>query len=159
MRISAREYARGCLASWVVLALRVDCGIDVMSNIAAIIPSYPILVMSYTPSMIHHTREAVLSKEGMIKFMEATFPNAPFENRKDPQISPLYTDLRNMPALFLCGTEDPLLDDSDFMAARWSLAGNDTELCLIPGAWHDFTLVPAGEVTEEGLREFVRFAK
>ena len=50
-------------------------------------------------------------------------------NRRDPDISPLYADLRRMPpALFSVGTRDLLLDDTLFMAAgghrpaiRWIL--------------------------------------
>ena len=42
----------------------------------------------------------------------------------DPDVSPLYADLRGLcPALFTVGTGDTLLDDSVFMAARWELAG------------------------------------
>jgi acetyl esterase len=80
--------------------------------------------------------------------------------RKDPKISSIYGDLSGMPpALFLCGTEDPLIDDSVFMAAKWSQAGNQAELLLVPGAWHAFTLIPAGEATEEGMSGPVNFAK
>ena len=42
------------------------------------------------------------------------------------------------PALFLVGTEEPLLDDTLFMAARWQAAGNDTQLAVYPGAPHGF---------------------
>eukprot|EP00966_Prymnesium_polylepis_P218159 5049233-Prymnesium_polylepis.1 len=38
------------------------------------------------------------------------------------------------PALFTVGTDDPLLDDSLFMAARWAAAGS--ELAVFPGGAH-----------------------
>ena len=50
---------------------------------------------------------------------------------RDPVVSPLYAELDGLPpALFSCGTLDPLLDDSLFMEARWRAAGNETSLSL-----------------------------
>jgi acetyl esterase len=37
-------------------------------------------------------------------------------------------------ALFSCGTLDPLLDDTLFMAARWQAAGSPAQLAIYPGA-------------------------
>lgn len=63
--------------------------------------------------------------------------------RRDPDVSPLYADLRGLPpALFTIGTLDPLLDDSLFMYARWVAAGNNAELAICPGGVHGFTLFP-----------------
>ena len=65
------------------------------------------------------------------------------EARRDPAISPLYADLRDMPpALFSVGTLDPLLDDSLFMEARWRAAGAPTALRLWPEAIHGFNAFP-----------------
>jgi acetyl esterase len=56
-----------------------------------------------------------------------------------PDLSPLYADLAGMPpALFSVGTRDALLDDTLFMAARWTAAGNRTELAVHPGGAHVF---------------------
>jgi acetyl esterase/lipase len=50
-----------------------------------------------------------------------------------------YADLTGMPtALFTCGTLDPLLDDTLFMAARWQAAGSPAEPALYQGAPHEF---------------------
>ena len=63
----------------------------------------------------------------------------PDEKRRSPDVSPLYADLSGLPpALFTIGTCDPLLDDSLFMAARWSAAGNDGRLDIHPGGIHTF---------------------
>ncbi len=43
------------------------------------------------------------------------------------------------PARFVVGTNDPLLDDTLFMAARWRAAGNLAEL---DAACHAFTVFP-----------------
>lgn len=68
---------------------------------------------------------------------------APEEKRFDPDVSPLYADLADMPpALFTIGTRDPLLDDSLFMHARWVAAGNQAELAIYPGGIHTFTAFP-----------------
>jgi acetyl esterase/lipase len=56
-----------------------------------------------------------------------------------PDISPLMADLSGlMPAHFAIGTEDPLLDDTLFMAERWRAAGNTVELAVYPGGCHVF---------------------
>jgi acetyl esterase/lipase len=61
------------------------------------------------------------------------------ERHRDPDVSPLYADLTGMPiALFSCGTLDPLLDDTLFMAARWQAAGSPAQLAIYPGAPHEF---------------------
>ena len=66
-----------------------------------------------------------------------------------PDASPLYADLRGLcPALFTVGTADSLLDDSVFMACRWELAGNETELAVYPYGPHGLT----GSPTEMGRR-------
>ena len=64
-------------------------------------------------------------------------------DRRAPDISPLYADLKGLcPALFTVGTRDALLDDTLFMHARWIAAGNPAELAIYPGGAHGFTLFP-----------------
>ncbi|MET5013269.1 alpha/beta hydrolase fold domain-containing protein, partial [Burkholderia pseudomallei] len=46
-------------------------------------------------------------------------------DRRRPDVSPLYADLKGLPpALFTVGTADPLLDDTLYMSARWAAANN-----------------------------------
>ncbi|SON58323.1 Acetyl esterase [Hartmannibacter diazotrophicus] len=60
-------------------------------------------------------------------------------NRHDPDISPLYADLKGLPpALFSVGSLDALLDDSLFMASRWLAAGNVADIDVTPGGAHVF---------------------
>jgi acetyl esterase/lipase len=48
------------------------------------------------------------------------------------------------PALFEVGTQDPLLDDSLFMEARWRTAGAPTTLRIDEEALHGFTAYSIG---------------
>jgi len=88
-------------------------------------------------------RELVLSSPLMDWFADCFLPEMPEHERRSPQVSPLYADLQELPpALFSCGTLDPLLDDSLFMEARWRAAGNDAVATLWPEAPHGFTAFP-----------------
>jgi len=73
-----------------------------------------------------------------MRFMVEQFaPGLSSDQRRDPDLSPLYADLRSMPpALFTVGTADHLVDDTLFFANRWVLAGNTAELLVYPEAPH-----------------------
>lgn len=89
----------------------------------------------------------VLDRETIEWFHRHAFP--PQLDPTDPDAAPLYADLANLPpALFTVGTLDPLLDNTLFMAARWSAAGNSTDLSVYPGGVHAFDAFPI----EIGLR-------
>lgn len=63
--------------------------------------------------------------------------------RRDPAISPAYADLRGLPpGLLLCGTIDPLIDDSRMMAERWQAQSGNAELAIIEDAPHAFNRFP-----------------
>jgi len=98
--------------------------------------------MSLTPSQrrFGDTR-LVLRTIDIVQFANAFLPT--ITERRDPDISPLFADLRGLcPALFSVGTADALLDDTLFMHARWLAAGNAAELAIYPGGAHGFTLFP-----------------
>jgi len=108
--------------------------------------------LSMTPSQrqFGDTR-LVLRTIDMQQFYNAFLPM--FRERRDPDISPLYADLRNLcPALFTVGTKDALLDDTLFMHARWIAAGNDAELAIYPGGPHGFTLFPSDQSKSATVR-------
>jgi acetyl esterase/lipase len=74
---------------------------------------------------------------------ECFLPGKVPDDCKDPSISPLYADLHDLPpAIFTVGSADHLLDDSLFMAARWSAYGNDAELAVYPDGVHGFNGFP-----------------
>ena len=55
-------------------------------------------------------------------------------------------------ALFLCGTEDFLLEDTIMMATRWQMAGAEAETRSFPGgaAWVCCVSAGSGGVCEGG---------
>jgi acetyl esterase/lipase len=98
--------------------------------------------LSMTPSQrqFGNTR-LVLRTIDMQQFYNAFLPT--ITDRRLPDISPLYADLKGLcPALFSVGTKDALLDDTLFMHARWVAAGNGAELAVYAGGAHGFTLFP-----------------
>jgi acetyl esterase/lipase len=103
-----------------------------------------------TPSQFVPTEPgAVLRSDGLRPMVARYAPGRSFQELRDPDLSPLYGDLSGLcPALFTVGTDDPLLDDSVFMAARWELAGNHSELAVYPRGPHGVTGAP----TEIGRR-------
>ncbi|GAB7353334.1 hypothetical protein MBLNU459_g3825t1 [Dothideomycetes sp. NU459] len=160
LRILGGESAGATLAVMTALTLRDEHGIDVRQQLAAICAGYGIFDLTYTPSVHSHDRAIVLSKQETFNFMEAAFGHIPLAERKTGKISPLYADLKGMPpAQFLVGTIEPLVDDSTFMAAKWLQAGNDTDLTIVDGACHAFTLIPMGDATEEGIAKLIAFVK
>jgi acetyl esterase len=107
--------------------------------------------LSLTPSARNWgERNLILSTPILDWFADMWVPDR--ARRRDPDVSPLYADLRGLPpALFSVGTLDPLLDDSLFMAARWTAAGSRAELAVYPGGVHGFNLFPLA-ITKEMAR-------
>jgi len=98
------------------------------------------LAMTPSQRQFGNTR-LVLRTIDMQQFYNAFLPA--ITDRRVPDISPLYADLKGLcPALFSAGTKDALLDDTLFMHARWVAAGNKAELAIYPGGAHGFTLFP-----------------
>jgi acetyl esterase/lipase len=80
---------------------------------------------------------------GVQSFRDLYLPKIFGDDRKHPDISPLYADLTGLPpALFSVGTADYLYDDSLYMHARWRAAGNASELAVYPECVHGFTMFP-----------------
>ncbi len=75
--------------------------------------------------------------------LDLYLPGMSEEQRRSPDVSPLYADLSGMPpALFSVGGNDHLLDDTLFMAARWEAAGNRSELLVYPETPHGCIALP-----------------
>jgi acetyl esterase len=111
--------------------------------------------LSMTPSQRAFGPRRLLSNtDSLRRSYEMFTPDTEEEQRRDPQISPLFADLAELPpARIVAGTEDPLLDDSLFLAARWRAAGAPVQLGVVAGAMHGFTLFPLTITEREQRRE------
>jgi acetyl esterase len=116
--------------------------------------------LSLTPSQrLWGERNLVLSTPVLRRFTDQFLPGMDPEARRHPDVSPLYADLRGMPpALFTVGSNDPLLDDSLFMEARWRAAGAATDLRVWPEAVHGFVAFPlaVARAANDAQHDFLR---
>jgi len=133
------ESAGGHLAAVTILRMRDKHGYKGFKGANLVFGAFD---LSMTPSQKQFGDERlVLRTVDMEKFYDA-FLKADV-NRRDPDVSPLYARLHDMPpALFTIGTRDALMDDSLFMYARWIAAGNEAELGVYPGGAHGFVAFP-----------------
>ncbi|MGH9026363.1 MAG: alpha/beta hydrolase [Acidimicrobiia bacterium] len=115
--------------------------------------------LSGTPSRRGvNERPDLLTLESERLIAECFTPGMSLEQRRDPDISPLYADLRDLPpAQFTVGADDHLVDDTLFLAARWELAGNRCELLVYPEGPHGCIGMPTvGAHWFPRLTEFLR---
>ncbi len=152
------DSAGGHLAALTLLRLRDDHGIT--DGFGAAVLQYGAYDLSLTPSQrLWGERNLILSTPIIRWFGDQFLPGHDREARRDPGISPLYAPLHHLPpAIFTVGTEDPLLDDTLFMEARWRAAGNACELRIWPEAPHGFIGLPMGiaDLALSAEHEFLR---
>jgi acetyl esterase/lipase len=114
--------------------------------------------LQWTPSLKNFKREPalVLDENIMTSFRTAYVPEHRVGDLTSPEISPLYANLEGLslpPAIFTCGTEDCLRDDSAFMSVKWMMAGAEAVVRFYPGSPHGFILF-SGEVHENAALAF-----
>ncbi|MFJ9647570.1 alpha/beta hydrolase [Streptomyces sp. NPDC101206] len=112
--------------------------------------------LSMTPSQRSFGSKQLLSNTDTLRWTYELFtPGVSAEQRRDPDVSPLFADLTGLPpARIVVGTEDPLRDDSLFLAARWQAAGAPVQLGVVAGAMHGFTLYPLTVTEREERRQW-----
>lgn len=116
-------------------------------RLKALLLHYGTYSFQWQPSMRNFRREPtlVLDEKIMDHFRAAYLPDSTQEQLTSPLLSPFFANLRGLdlpPALFTCGTEDCLLDDSVFMCTRWLMAGRTAVLKVYPGSPHGFIVFP-----------------
>ena len=152
------ESAGANLAAAVLLRIRDEIGYTDWAAANLVYGSY---LPHGTPSVNQwDTRGLILDPDSMTWFGEHYTGGRTIDLR-DPSFSPLYGKLDDMPpALFTIGTWDPLVDDTLFMAMRWMVAGNETELEIYPGGTHAFDAFPTTIARQARTRmhEFIQKA-
>jgi acetyl esterase/lipase len=108
------------------------------------------------PQQRHVLNAPVIPQSTTRHFLEAFLPGMSLEEKKSPAVSPFYEDLskfrgRLPSALFTCGTEDPLLDDSVLMGTKWMMAGGEAIVKIYTGAPHGFIAFPHEMLKEAGM--------
>jgi acetyl esterase/lipase len=121
------------------------------------------------PAASSFTKPLVLSVHDLQFMNENYTPGMSLSDRRNPLISPVYEDMRGLaslvpgkslpPAIFLCGTEDALLDDSLVMSTKWMIAGGEAVLKIYPGAPHGFVVVPGFALADEAKAHMVQFVR
>jgi len=146
------ESAGGHLAAVTLLRMRDRHG---FSGFVAANLVYGVFDFTLTPTQASSDDAPVIPKKTMEWFYDH-FVSA--DQRRDPDVSPLYAELHEMPpALFTVGSLDPLLDDSLFMHQRWVAAGNQSELAVYPGGTHGFNgfPIPMATAANERMNQFI----
>lgn len=138
-------------------------------RLAAVLLNYGYfdLTLNMPTTVAQSSRSVVIDRAMMEKYNEAYVPSASVEARQNPLMSPLYEDMQKLarespfgvlpPALFNCGTADPLLDDSLMMSAKWMASGSETVTNVYPGAPHMFTAFKGFKVADEAAAATVAF--
>ncbi len=95
----------------------------------------------------------MLSPDGLRFMVECFTPGLSEEQRRDPDISPLFADLSGLPpSLISVGSLDHLRDDSLFLAPLLSAAGVDVELQVYPDSPHGYQALPTKMAAASALR-------
>jgi acetyl esterase/lipase len=140
------ESAGANLAAATLLRVRDEDGYTGWAGANLVYGSY---MMSGTPSVLHWDTPGLILDPDSMEWFGDLYLGGVDADWTDPYISPLFGHLHDMPpALFTVGTMDPLLDDTLFMASRWMVAGNDTDLAVYPGGTHAFDAFPTSIALE-----------
>jgi acetyl esterase/lipase len=130
------------------VALRVRDELNAIDRVDGLNLTFGVYDWGRSPSQrgrrAHHGFD-VLSPEAAILVGEWYLPGRTDDERRAPEISPAFADLRGLPPCFVSvGTCDHLLDDSLLFATRASAAEVDVELFVLPDMPHGFQMFDCG---------------
>jgi acetyl esterase/lipase len=96
----------------------------------------------------------VLSPEFVQLARDCYVPGMTDDERRAPEVSPCYADLRGLPPCFVSvGTSDHLFDDSLILATRGAAAGVDVDFCVLPELPHAFQVYDCGITRDWAKRQ------
>lgn len=136
------ESAGAHLAASALIRLR-ERGVD-LSPVAGTVLFYGCYDLCGTPSLCAAGADTlVLHGPTLAEALAKLMPSLSPDERRDPTLSPLYADLKTLPpALFIVGDKDPLLDDTELLAARWQNDNQNAQIVVAPEAPHAFNRLP-----------------
>ena len=146
------ESAGGYLAASMLIKLRQEAE-QHAKLFKAVALTYGWFDMGETPYFKQFGEKRLVETADELRWFRSNYlgESFPAERLRDPDVSPLYADLRGLPpAIFSVGTEDALLEDSLFMYMRWLTSGNAAELRVYPGAAHGMGHFGPHQHTEQG---------
>lgn len=147
------ESAGAHLAAVALLRLRAR---GMIARISGALMHYGFFAPGLTPSARNWGRRQMVLSTPTLDWFTANLGEV---DLTDPDVTPLNADLSEMPrALFQCGTMDPLIDDTLFMASRWAAAGRGAEVKLYPGGVHAFDMFPLA-IASEARETAAKFLK
>lgn len=137
---------------------------------------YGLYDWSFSPSALTWTNPLIMTTENIRQFGNAYLGTRTPEQRRDPAISPIHhpflqipgsqlgevrKEVKLPPALFLCGTQDSVLDDTVLMSFRWQVNGGEAVVKFVEGAPHGFLLFGAArsEMTAKGFEILTEYLK
>lgn len=135
------ESAGAHLAALTLLRLRDrhDC----VERISGANFMYGFFDLSLSPSARLAGDDGLVLPTATLEFMVGNYLGDQSIDRRDPAVSPVYAELLGLvPARFVVGDLDPLLDDTLTMSARWRAAGNSTITEIYPAGVHAFDAFP-----------------
>jgi acetyl esterase/lipase len=154
------ESSGGYLAAAVALRVRDELGaIDRVDGCNIV---FGILDFGRSPSqrgMRPSDEFDVLSVDTIELITDCYLPGRSDDERRAPEISPAYADLRGLPPCFVSvGTCDHLLDDSLLFATRAAAAGVAVDLFVLPEMPHAFQAFDCGITRAWGAAQSKWFA-
>ena len=130
------------------VALRVRDELHAIDRIAGLNLTYGVYDFGGTPSQLGQRPNDefdILSPEFVSLVTECYLPGRSVDERRAPEISPAYADLRGLPPCFVAaGTCDHLFDDSMLFATRAAAAGVEVDLFVLPEMPHAFQMFDCG---------------
>ncbi|MGB3409740.1 MAG: alpha/beta hydrolase [Microthrixaceae bacterium] len=133
------DSAGGGLAAAVLVALR-DEGTDLPAG-AVLLSPWTDLALSGGSHATQDGLDPICSTATLTQSVQAYVPKG--VDVRDPRVSPLYSDLNDLPPLLIhVGEVEVLRDDAVSFAERATAAGTEVELLVAPGlvhVWHLFS--------------------